>query len=69
VSCPECLSDDVEVIAFDFGICSQTGYRDAGERFHCRECGTQGDADEMRAPPCGGEARVLPGHRGRRVAM
>ena len=48
VSCPECLSDDVEVKAFDFGICPQTGYRDAGERFHCRECGAQGDADDMR---------------------
>ena len=67
--CPECGSTQVTTNAFDFGICLQTGYRDAGERFHCRECGAQGDADETRVPPCEGEARVLPGHRGRRVAM
>jgi rubredoxin len=54
VSCPECLSDDVEVKAFDFGICPETGYRDAGERFHCRECGAQGDADDVRGAPLQG---------------
>jgi hypothetical protein len=31
---------------FDFGICPQTGYHDAGARFRCCECGAQGDTDE-----------------------
>ena len=42
--CPECGSNEVTVNAFDFGVCSQTGYRDAGERFRCRVCGASGDA-------------------------
>ena len=45
--CPECLSDDIEVSEFDFGICPQTGYHDAGERFRCRACGATGDADDL----------------------
>lgn len=45
--CPECLSDDVEVTEFDFGICPQTGYHDAGERFHCRACEAAGDVDDL----------------------
>ena len=44
VACPECLSDNVEVRGYDFGICRQTGYHDAGERFRCRDCGATGDA-------------------------
>ena len=52
--CPECGSTQVTIDAFDFGICSQTGYRDAGERFHCRECGAQGDADDVRGAPMPG---------------
>ena len=52
--CPECGSTQVTIDAFDFGICSQTGYRDAGERFHCRECGAQGDADDVREAPIQG---------------
>lgn len=50
VPCPDCLSDDVEVRAYDLGICPQTGYHDAGERFRCRACGATGDADDL-APP------------------
>ncbi len=44
--CPECGSSQVTIEAFDFGICSQTGYHDAGERFRCRECGATGDASD-----------------------
>jgi rubredoxin len=45
--CPECGSDQVMIEEYDFGICSQTGYHDAGERFRCGACGAQGDADEL----------------------
>lgn len=49
--CPECGSEQVTVSKYDFGVCSQTGYHDAGERFHCHACGATGDADELRATP------------------
>ena len=54
MSCPECLSDDIEVHEHDFGICPETGYHDAGERFRCRACGATGDADDLgpRETPC-----------------
>lgn len=45
--CPECLSEDVELHDYDFGVCPQTGYHDAGERFRCRACGATGDADDL----------------------
>jgi transposase len=45
--CPECLRDNVETWDYDFGTCSQTGYRDAGRRFECRDCGATGDADDL----------------------
>ncbi len=48
--CPECLSDDVEVCAYDFGICRETGYHDAGDRFRCRACGATGNAVDL--VPC-----------------
>lgn len=47
MSCPECLSDDIEVREYDFGICRETGYHDAGERFWCRACGATGDAEDL----------------------
>ena len=47
VACPECLSDNVEVRDYDFGICRQTGYHDAGERFRCRDCAATGDAADL----------------------
>ncbi|MEN6537172.1 MAG: hypothetical protein ABFD89_26180 [Bryobacteraceae bacterium] len=50
MSCPECLSHDVEIREYDFGICQQTGYRDAGERFRCRQCRADGDATDL--VPC-----------------
>ncbi|MCL4395325.1 MAG: hypothetical protein M1482_11085 [Chloroflexi bacterium] len=49
--CPECGSDHISIEEFDFGICSQTGYHDAGERFHCGACGATGDADELCTTP------------------
>ena len=45
--CPECGSDDVRIEPFDFGVCRETGYRDAGERFICRGCGASGNADDL----------------------
>lgn len=45
--CPECLSDEVTIHEYDFGICRQTGYHDAGERFRCRICGATGDAEDL----------------------
>jgi hypothetical protein len=45
--CPECGSGEVTVQEYDFGICRETGYHDAGERFRCRACGAAGEADEL----------------------
>ena len=45
--CPECGSDAVSVHEYDFGICPQTGYHDAGERFECHDCGAEGDGDDL----------------------
>ena len=45
--CPECGSHQVTIHEFDFGVCPQTGYHDAGERFHCRECGAAGEPSEL----------------------
>jgi len=49
--CPECGSDHISIEEFDFGICSQTGYHDTGERFRCGACGATGDADELCTTP------------------
>lgn len=56
--CPECLSDEVTVQEYDFGICPQTGYHDAGERFRCRTCGATGVADELVAIVAGNPISV-----------
>ncbi len=48
--CPECGSDEVTAEEYDFGICRETGYHDAGERFRCRDCGAAGDAEDLE--PC-----------------
>ena len=45
--CPECGSEQVTVSRYDFGVCPQTGYHDAGERFHCQACGATGDAGDL----------------------
>ena len=52
--CPECLSEAITVHEYDFGICPETGYHDAGERFRCGACGAEGDADDLcAADECG----------------
>lgn len=45
--CPQCGSNDIVIEQYDCGVCRETGYRDAGERYHCRECGARGGADEI----------------------
>ena len=49
--CPECGSSSVAIKPYDFGVCIETGYNDAGEQFHCRECGARGDVDDLHTPP------------------
>jgi len=55
--CLECLSGNVEIREYNFGICQQTGYHDAGERFRCRACGATGDAADLARPVAAGCAR------------
>lgn len=57
VACPECLSGNVDVREYDFGVCQQTGYHDAGERFRCRACGATGDAADLVRTGAAGYAR------------
>jgi ribosomal protein L37AE/L43A len=45
--CPQCDSQNLRIIRYDYGTCSQAGYRDAGERWECRTCGAIGDGDEL----------------------
>ena len=45
--CPECGSDYVRAVRYDYGVCGQTGYHDAGEGYTCLDCGTTGDADDL----------------------
>lgn len=45
--CPECGSTEITVEDFDFGVCPETGYHNAGERFRCRACGATGNADDL----------------------
>lgn len=45
--CPQCGSRDLACEVYDFGRCSETGYRDSGERWRCRTCGAVGDAEEI----------------------
>lgn len=45
--CPKCLGKHIEVREFNFGVCPETGYHDAGERFRCLDCGATGDADDL----------------------
>jgi hypothetical protein len=57
--CPMCGSGDVRVFEYDFGVCSQTGYSNSGERFECSRCGTSGESDELLA--CAESDAVLGG--------
>lgn len=45
--CPECGSDNVRIAHYDFGRCQETGYRDAGDRYECIECGYYGEPSEL----------------------
>lgn len=45
--CPECGSDNITVEPYDYCVCRETGYHDAGERYICHGCGTRGDADDL----------------------
>lgn len=49
--CPECESNNLLIKPYDYGICRETGYRDMGERFECRDCGATGDASELASDP------------------
>jgi len=44
--CPECSSRDIRIDPYDFGICRETGYHDAGERYRCRTCSATGDVED-----------------------
>lgn len=48
-ACPQCGRDNPTVTPYDFGVSWETGYHDSGERFHCHNCGADGDADEIKA--------------------
>jgi hypothetical protein len=39
-----CEHDHVEVIRFDVGRCTETGYHDEGETLVCRDCGEELEA-------------------------
>lgn len=45
--CPECGSENVRVVEYDYGRCPLTGYHDAGERYECHDCGLRGEPDEL----------------------
>jgi transposase len=45
--CPECGSDNVRVVPYDFRRCPETGYHDAGEAYRCLNCGETGDAHDL----------------------
>ena len=46
--CPQCGAR-VRADSFDFGVCRETGYHGAGERFTCIDCGAVSDAAEIEA--------------------
>jgi hypothetical protein len=49
-SCPDCGAGvkQLSFHPFDFGQSSETGYHDAGERYHCHKCNSKGDADDVK---------------------
>jgi hypothetical protein len=45
-TCPACLSADLD-FAYNYGQTDpETGYSDSGEMYHCRACGSVGDAED-----------------------
>jgi len=65
----ECGSNEVTVNAFDFGICSQARYHDAGERFRCRACGASGDAADSGETDGSFLRRTGGGWQGRAISL
>lgn len=50
--CPGCGSaDHLSFHGYDYGHDRETGYHDAGERFHCQNCGEKGDAEDTLRKP------------------
>jgi hypothetical protein len=47
--CPDCGAPvkHLSFYPYDFGRDSQTGYSDSGEGYHCRKCGSKGDAADV----------------------
>ena len=46
--CPDCGSSNISHHSFDYGHDSDTGYHDAGGRYRCADCGSEGDADDVK---------------------
>jgi hypothetical protein len=46
-ACPQCLSENLEYGTYDFGTERETGYADSGARYRCRDCGANGDVDDI----------------------
>ena len=45
-SCPACASEDLEFAMHYADPDRETGYDNSGEMYHCRACGSVGDAEE-----------------------
>lgn len=43
-----CPHESLRSELYDFGVCRETGYRDAGERITCLDCSEVFDAEEYR---------------------
>jgi len=46
-TCSECGSSNIRIAPYDYGVCQETGYHDAGEMYACADCGARGDADQL----------------------
>ena len=47
MKCPQCGGTNFTTCEYDFGRCMETGYHDAGERYRCFDCRSEGDVDEL----------------------
>lgn len=56
--CPNCGSDAISFDAYDFGICPETGYHDAGERYFRCDCEDSGDVCDLVMAPRDPEPNV-----------
>jgi hypothetical protein len=58
LACGKCKSEGIHITVtpYDYGVCGETGYEDAGEHadYYCRECGhsdeVEGGALRIYAP-------------------